>query len=34
VADLDAFRKATSFLWDEYEATYKNGLIQAVLDAR
>ncbi len=34
VADLDAFRKATSSLWDEYEKTYKNGLIQAILDAR
>ncbi len=34
VANLQAFRDATSSLWDEYEAEYKNGLIQAVLDAR
>ena len=34
VADLQAFRDATSSLWDEYEAEYHNGLIQAVLDAR
>ena len=33
VADLDAFRKATSSLWNEYEAKYKNGLIDAVLAA-
>ena len=34
VANLQAFRDATSSLWDEYEAEYKNGLIKAVLDAR
>ncbi|WP_321991871.1 TRAP transporter substrate-binding protein [Marispirochaeta aestuarii] len=33
VADLDAFRKATSSLWNEYEDKYKNGLIDAVLSA-
>ncbi len=33
VADLDAFREATSSLWDEYEAKYQNGLIDAVLAA-
>jgi tripartite ATP-independent transporter DctP family solute receptor len=31
VADLDAFREATASLWDEYEAEFKNGLIEAVL---
>ncbi len=31
VADLDAFRQATSSLWDEYEAEYQNGLIEEVL---
>ena len=34
VTNLQAFRDATSSLWDEYEAEYKNGLIKAVLDAR
>lgn len=33
VANLDAFRQATSSLWDEYEAKYQNGLIDAVLAA-
>ena len=33
VADLDAFREATSSLWGEYEAEYQNGLIDAVLAA-
>lgn len=33
VADLDAFRKATSSLWNEYEQKYQNGLIEAVLSA-
>jgi tripartite ATP-independent transporter DctP family solute receptor len=31
VADLDAFREATSSLWGEYEAKYQNGLIDEVL---
>lgn len=34
VANLQAFRDATSPLWDEYEAEFNNGLIQAVKDAR
>jgi len=34
VADLQAFRDATSPLWNQYEEKYHNGLIQAVLDLR
>ncbi|MDA3949558.1 MAG: TRAP transporter substrate-binding protein DctP, partial [Spirochaeta sp.] len=33
VADLDAFREATSSLWGEYDAEYQNGLFDAVLAA-
>ncbi|MCG8478572.1 MAG: TRAP transporter substrate-binding protein [Spirochaetales bacterium] len=31
VEDLDAFREATSPLWDQYEETYRNGLIESIL---
>jgi TRAP-type transport system periplasmic protein len=33
VGDIQAFRDATRSLWDEYEARYQNGLIDAVLAA-
>ena len=33
VAEIQAFRDATSSLWDEYEAEFQNGLVQAVIDA-
>ncbi len=34
VSDLQAFRDATSPLWNEYEAKYHNGLVKAILAAR
>ncbi|HUZ17191.1 MAG TPA: TRAP transporter substrate-binding protein [Spirochaetia bacterium] len=34
VSDLQAFRDRVKPLWDAYDAQYKNGLVQAVLDSQ